>query len=278
MSELSDLIATADRIARTGDRLTRAFADDLTRIWRQIERLIAAEIASTSASAIALRRLRRKLRDAFTDAGFDEFATKAAVDSVATMAAAVGTSRIPRAALSDRLAALQAVATGNLLAQGDNAANALYRAVSQHLAGSRDVRDILRSLTKTLDREAHEVGAVFDTQVSIFGRQVEDLRSQKLPPDQPYLYSGPIDGRTREWCLQRVGKIYTRDEIDRMDNGQIPNVFLSAGGYRCRHSFLAVESRALRELSNTGQRADGYDAQIERVEQWKAAQKRRKAA
>ena len=104
--------------------------------------------------------------------------------------------------------------------------------------------------------------AVFDTQSSIYGRQIEAIATEHLGPNQPYLYVGPVDGHTRDWCLERVGKVYTRAEIEAMDNNQLPNPFLTGGGYNCRHSFLAAASEELTALLGTNVRAPGFEEDI----------------
>lgn len=63
-----------------------------------------------------------------------------------------------------------------------------------------------------------------------------------------FKYYGPQDSIARPFCSKLLGsaKVYTRAEIAAMDNGQIPNVMISRGGYRCRHqwilSFEALEN------------------------------------
>ena len=64
----------------------------------------------------------------------------------------------------------------------------------------------------------------------------EDLPAQEIR----YEYSGLDDKLTRPFCehLLEVGKAYTRAEIEKMDNGQLPNVFLTGGGWNCRHQWI----------------------------------------
>ena len=52
--------------------------------------------------------------------------------------------------------------------------------------------------------------------------------------------------------------ISTRAAIEALDNGQLPNPFITGGGYNCRHSWLAVESQELRDLANTGRKAPEF--------------------
>jgi hypothetical protein len=59
-------------------------------------------------------------------------------------------------------------------------------------------------------------------------------------PETRYAYLGPVDTKVRPFCRQHVGKVYTRAEIDALDNGQLNNVFLTGGGYNCRHVWNEV--------------------------------------
>ena len=60
-----------------------------------------------------------------------------------------------------------------------------------------------------------------------------------------YTYYGPLDVLNRPLCREleeaaRSGKTWTKVEIDRMNNGQIPDVFTTCGGYRCRHQWIVA--------------------------------------
>ncbi len=269
MDELARLVHQAERIAATGDRLSAAFALELARVWRQTER---AAVAWIGEQGYALAGLRSEVRNLLTAAGFDDLAVAVARDAVDTMAGVVlGSREIPLTALETRLEALRRLVLSDLFAEADTTAVLLVRAVRWQAIGRQPMVDILDALTAALDRSQSRVRTLFDTQVSILGRHVEALHAEDLPDDQPFLYAGPIDDKTREFCLERVGKVYTRAAIDDMDNGQIPGVFLSAGGYNCRHSFMAVESQALRALTDTGEVVPAYKADLARAKERRAA-------
>jgi hypothetical protein len=63
-----------------------------------------------------------------------------------------------------------------------------------------------------------------------------------------FLYIGPDDEVTRPFCQERVGGIFTQEEIDSWDNGQgLPaNIYL--GGYNCRHQLRPVSDELAQEL------------------------------
>jgi len=120
-----------------------------------------------------------------------------------------------------------------------------------------------------LDIELHEARTFYDTTVNIFARQVEALKSSD---EDVFAYMGPADIKTRPFCHARVGKVYTKPEIEAMDNGQLPNVFLTGGGYNCRHVFQSVSKISeLRDLVGTGKRIPEVEAQLSGLGGSKAA-------
>lgn len=276
MTELERLIAKAERIAQAGERLSVLFAAELAEVWRRFERLVTQDAAAVTSGSMAA--MRDRVRRLLTEAGYDVLVAASVNAGVTQMAAIVGTSAIPRTAMTTRLAALQEMSTLGMVARGDEAATAVWRAVAQHAITNRPIREILEDVAKILDRDVKSVRTQFDTQVSIFGRQVEAIQTAGLPDEQPFLYLGPVDFKTRPFCLNLVGKVFTREEIDAMDNGQMPDVFLTGGGYQCRHSWLAVESRAMRQLTNTGERTPQYIREVERLREANEARRRKRGS
>lgn len=80
-----------------------------------------------------------------------------------------------------------------------------------------------------------------------------------------YRYFGPNDGVTRPFCdyvlgdvaklpkrvevpVQRDSRVYTRDEIDRMSNGQGLDVLTYCGGWNCRHQWRPITEEEAKRL------------------------------
>jgi hypothetical protein len=161
-----------------------------------------------------------------------------------------------------RILALKELARLDLLGLGDRIAHAVWRTFSYGLLTQRPTADLLDDLATSLDVEMSEARTLYDTTVNVFGRQVEAMKSQ---PDDVYAYMGPADVKLRPFCREHVGKVFTRAEIDALDNGQLPNVFLTGGGYNCRHQFIAVSKLSeLRDLVGTEQRVPEVDAALKR--------------
>jgi len=279
---LQQLLDRLDRRLATGERLSAAFALELAKVMKDAERalrtLVLAERAASAESlrvAVLLQRVRRIL----ATSGYDTLVSAStAVMSDQLVASVLQGADLRKLELVQSsqatIAALREIATVNLWQSGDETATALWRSLVQHLFTTRPTSEILQDLADALDRDEAHIRTLFDTQVSIYGRQVEDLATEDLGPAQPFLYAGPIDDKTRPWCLERVGKVFLRAEIEAMDNGQLPNPMVTGGGYNCRHSFMAVESQAMRDLVGTGWRAPQYDGDVQRILQRKASRKK----
>ena len=52
---------------------------------------------------------------------------------------------------------------------------------------------------------------------------------------QKFKYDGSLKVNTRPFCRERLGKLYTLAQLEKMDNGQGLPVLYSLGGYNCTH-------------------------------------------
>lgn len=55
-----------------------------------------------------------------------------------------------------------------------------------------------------------------------------------------FVYIGPDDASNRPFCNALEFRWLRRGEIDRLDNGQIPDAWVSKGGYNCRHDWFPL--------------------------------------
>lgn len=269
MSEQDRIQALGNSLASVADSLSASFARELARVLAAVERslLPLLQTPTSTAKAQATRQitLRRELRAVLEKAGYDALVRRASVEAVGGLLeefrAARGVGALGRVSAT-RLAALARTFELDLLGLGDQAAHQLWRAAVLAIYSDAPQATLLQQLANVLEKSFGQIQTLFDTQTSVIGRQIEKVLTDGRD-DQAFLYVGPVDSRTREWCLEHVGLVFTRDAIDRLDNGQLPNVFLSGGGYNCRHSFLAVSDPQLVRLADTGQRAEGYDGRVD---------------
>lgn len=264
---IRELLGFADRIARQAEQASERFSAGLTIVARRTERELArvVEAAAEGASTAILRgraaaRAKVEIRHALEDAGYDDLiaqATGAPLDDVVQAVLALRQADRELAltdAFLQRVEALKALYETDLLEQGDALAAALWQATVRGIFGAQPVPAILRDLGEVIDGTEPQIRTLYDTYVSIFGRQVEALQAGN-DSETLFLYLGPDDEKTRPFCQKHVGKVYARAEIDRMDNGQIDNVFMTGGGYNCRHSWIELaKSSELRYLHGTGER------------------------
>lgn len=252
---MSDITRAADRLAAEADRLSAAFARDLAAVWSDVERRVRTLISDDTPPA---RRLRSAIRKSFEQAGFDRLA-EAALDGpldaiterVLAVRAAGGTGTALANAAVLRLDALRAIYLDDLLQEGDVVTRAVNQAVLRGTFGNKPVRKLVDDVARQLDLADGRVRTLYDTSVSIYGRQVEAVAAGD-DPETRFAFIGPVDRKTRDFCKQHVGKVYTRAEIDALDNGQIDNVFLTGGGYNCRHVWTEIaKSSELWDLAGT---------------------------
>ncbi len=109
---------------------------------------------------------------------------------------------------------------------------------------------LVETLRQKTGASAKQSVSLANTAMSTWYRTMTDISFQKIEQDLPedeqrYFYNGPEDRITRPFCRHLLDSAkntpyegWTRAEIDRMNNGQIPNVFVSGGGWNCRHTFL----------------------------------------
>lgn len=101
-----------------------------------------------------------------------------------------------------------------------------------------------RLITKTFDTTSGRARTLANTGMAVWYRQATafalDAVEKKTPLE--YTYDGPRDKLNRPFCADlkaamAKGKTWTKPEIDAMDNGQLPDVFRSGGGFNCRHQW-----------------------------------------
>lgn len=272
------MLREADRVALVADEISASYARELQLVLRDLEgELRRLAIRASQGSQTALIRaaragaLRQQIRTALTAAGFDDlagFATSTSLDRLLTQI-----SRLRIAADvadfttrdSTRLLALKALAKVDLLKHGDDLAHAVWRTLVYGLFSERRLPDLLDDLAMATDREFSDARTLYDTAVSIFGRQVEALKATG-DPDEPFAYLGPADPKNRPFCHAHVGQVFSRRTIESLDNGQLPNVFLTGGGYNCRHNWIEVSKFSeLYPLVGTPQRIPEVIAQLEQA-------------
>jgi len=235
-----------NRLAKTADRLSARFARQLAQVLRELERTVSGLMlpgAPTSAviQAAEAQALRTQIGAALVQAGYGDLVSAAVGQPFNRVADLVAAMRllpaVPTAAA--QIAAVRTIHLAELLGEGQRLTESLQRAAVRGVVGTTPRRRLLSDLARTIDRSEAQIATLYDTTVSIYGREVEAASATPGKATR-FVYLGPVDDKTRPWCLQYVGRVLNRQEIDGLDNGQIGPVFLTGGGWRCRHQWTEI--------------------------------------
>jgi hypothetical protein len=153
--------------------------------------------------------------------------------------------------------------------------------VMRGVFGAQSEQSLIAEMEQVIEDSAAHASTIYDTALSEFVQTSKILGADNTP-DEAWLYAGPIDNRIRPFCLARVGRVFSRAEIDQWDNGQLPNPMITRGGYNCRHQLHRIPKISdLHDLVDTGDfTSEQTKAEVERAATAIAAHRRpmRKAA
>lgn len=278
MTKIQQLQRAAEREAEIQDVAVQAFERQLRLLVSRFLRRLRAELAdfevdeagrlvSELANLGRALGLREQLAAWLEEEGFSALALEVLGDPLDALARSVlATSRIANEAkklssFTDTLHALKELRLADLLDVSDDMARELSRMVFEGMVGLRPVDALVLDLADRLELTQRQARTIYDTGVSTFARQVELLNADGTD-DELFVYVGPFDRKNRDFCEDRVGKVFERKAIDAMDNGQLPDVFLTGGGYNCRHTWkrVSILDDELRALAGTGKRVPEIDA------------------
>lgn len=117
---------------------------------------------------------------------------------------------------------------------------AIDRAVSTGLPLRDLVAEVRDRLRITRDQSQVVVEAAIRGAVTQATVMSAERAGQAAGEPMGYLYDGPHDQKTRPFCLEVIGKVYTLAALKTLDNGQGLPVQSHRGGYRCRHRLSPI--------------------------------------
>lgn len=271
------------------EKLNRRFARELATVLRftsdRVRRLVEefratkGRLVSTRANLGRALRLQKEIRAALEEAGFAGMAQAAVNQPFDDLAELVlKGSKIAQAAAEmtpadlKTISAFKSVRYDELLGVEERLVTQLQRTVLDGTLGLRPVDELVIDVADVFDLSDRQARTLYDTALSVHSRQVDQLNASGQP-DELFYYAGPLDIKTRPFCRQRVGKVFTREELETADNGQLPNPLLTGGGYNCRHVAKRVTKfdTELQALAESGDRAPHVQEQLDALEERKAA-------
>lgn len=114
--------------------------------------------------------------------------------------------------------------------------------------GNLTREQMVEALQDTIDKSEAQLRTIVDTGLSIVGRERINEVAKDLGLTH-YKYIGGVIQTSRDFCIERDGGVYTKDEVegwaDEDWDGKIPGtneetIFSYVGGYNCRHSLIPI--------------------------------------
>ncbi|MCC6591601.1 MAG: hypothetical protein IT168_33250 [Bryobacterales bacterium] len=118
--------------------------------------------------------------------------------------------------------------------------------------GALPFTDLAEHIATTFGRSVGEASTLAETSTTMFYRTISDRGFQQIEAGLPkgaikYRFEGPRDKLTRPFCKRLLTRTrsepLTRAQIEVLDNGQLPNPFVSGGGFLCRHNWIIAAIR-----------------------------------
>ncbi len=116
------------------------------------------------------------------------------------------------------------------------------------ITGQWNQKTIMNNLMTGVQSNLSEgqINTLIDTSLSTYERNVTTAMMNEMPDDTLYDYVGPLDGKTREICLEMIGAgPLTKDEIISRFGASVLHV---GGGFNCRHRWaISTMTKAERD-------------------------------
>jgi hypothetical protein len=269
--DLEQQLVTIDRridsiLSAFDSRLQRVLSQAQLRVALQLRQRLKIEANGTiriSASNLTVLRMLPKLfRAALAEAGLDSLTadflksfdlTEMLFQPVLATVAKNAEVAKPEFTASDEKF-LDQLKIGVVIGIDDSVSQVamLARSRLQFALGGLPFEELASVLSNRLGMLFSQARTIAATGIVMYYRTLSDISFQKIekalePAGRQLLYSyyGPLDKLTRPFCTKLMrqaqsGKRWTRPEIDKMSNGQIPDVFRSCGGWHCRHQWAVT--------------------------------------
>jgi len=136
-----------------------------------------------------------------------------------------------------------------------DAGDAIREAIDRGVNTGGSLADLQQEVADKLETTFGRAGSAIETAVRGANRlalvQQAERGAEAADVEMLYLYDGPRDGKMREFCARTHGRVYSLDEIKKLDNGTDLDVLVYAGGHSCRHRWSPITRDAAE--------AEGYE-------------------
>jgi hypothetical protein len=139
----------------------------------------------------------------------------------------------------ERLNSLKSLDLGEFGKLGDAFLTTMTRTLTDINFGAIDINQAISILQSNVDQIGNHARTWITTGLSGIYRE-SSVMLAKDNGIQKFIYKGPLDKITRDFCRQHLNQIKTKAEWDALDNGQIAPVSQFGGGFNCRHQLVGV--------------------------------------
>jgi hypothetical protein len=200
---------------------------------------------SISSPEFLLGLPREALADFILQAGFgltiDDFIEQsdrvaaAALEAIQVLEPTATTASVQAQLDSFRVAAVDAVFQDVIIPDTTKAVREALQGMTLGVSLTASMGRLSDQMQRSEGRQLTELR----TKIASYGRQVTAAVGESAGLDL-YLYTGPRDGITRQFCKPLINKVVDDKQMAALNNGQGLPVKLSGGGYNCRHSWSPV--------------------------------------
>jgi hypothetical protein len=269
-----DIEGLVDRLDQRTDSIISTFDTGFTKVLQKAQVRVAlalrsqldldadGDIRSTVANLRAIKALPTMFRQALEKAGYDDLVVNfiasfdgglPIMDDILAQITNDYEIKVVKFTPEDKkyFAEMKTGLAVDLEAGIDTVATQARRATLFSLGGTA-FEDLTVDLAERLSASYGQASTIAATGISTFYRTIADRGYQHIDDSLArtnrqleYTYYGPQDKLTRPFCTRLMhqaanGKTWTRAVIEGMDNGQLPNVFQTCGGFNCRHQWVVA--------------------------------------
>jgi len=200
--------------------------------------------AQSSLAALQTSLKQAKYQDAIAGYinGFDETVWEQAKN----MADAFGTEITPAAVDTQELKRMKAGFMQEFDQIGEQAVMEVFRGISASIFGGAPISHLEKVLRETITGTDVKGGSLkrytktyARSYLMGYDRKIGQMQADAAGYTR-FLYLGPEDSETRSWCSSHIRKVYTKKQIEEMNNGQGIPVKTYGGGWNCRHFWYGV--------------------------------------
>ena len=177
--------------------------------------------------------------------GYNIARTGGYADSVETISRDFADANIPLEYRPDQLDFMQKLKTSDALyftSQSTASANITFDSMLKwaYTGSTGSLEPFIALIDES--HVARYGSTIVNTQISTFYRSVNAMSAEEAGVTR-FKYVGARDSRVRPFCRKLVGKVFTKEQINEMDNGQTAkgSVMRTGGGYNCRHRWVPVQ-------------------------------------